>query len=210
MIERFSEHGEEKIIESFFNKKLGGIVLEVGARNGITDSNSRDLIKNYTWTGILIEPDRRQFLELCKNYEKSDRVFLFNNVLGEKSGKEIVFHIVEDSGSHPSAGHGTYSESFKNRAERMSKIRYTKSETMITKTMTEILLSLGITKVDYISIDCEGTDLEVLEGLDLNVIDVSMISIEPSAGTQIVTRIFDSKGYRLYNRTRGNVFYVKK
>ena len=51
----YSQNGEQKIILEYFQDKYKGKVLDIGANDGITLSNSRALIEK-GWDGVLIEP----------------------------------------------------------------------------------------------------------------------------------------------------------
>ena len=42
-----------------------GFYIECGANDGITQSNTLNLVKNKNWRGILIEPSKHSF-DLCK------------------------------------------------------------------------------------------------------------------------------------------------
>ena len=48
-----------------------GFFIEVGAHDGIFQSNTLNLEKNLGWTGVLIEPSLNAYLECLKNRPKS-------------------------------------------------------------------------------------------------------------------------------------------
>ena len=45
----YAQYNEEEIFKNFFNNKQDGFVVEVGAADGITNSNSRFLIESLNW-----------------------------------------------------------------------------------------------------------------------------------------------------------------
>lgn len=206
---RYSEHGEEKIILGFFENHENRIVLEAGARNGVRDSNSRCLIAHYGWKGILCEPDPRQFTDLEALYGEDENITLLDDVLFNIN-KEIILYLSQDSGSHPKAGHNTTSEAFKSRAEKLSGVIYPKKIVKNTKTLSQVFDKFGLKKIDYISIDCEGVDYEVISGINFDTVDISMISFEPSIQEKQIRDLLERKGYVFYDSTWGNVFYVKR
>ena len=64
----FSQFGEDGIILEILNrltkKNLDFWCVEFGARDGISDSNTLNLIKNYKYKAVLIEGDKKYF-KIC-------------------------------------------------------------------------------------------------------------------------------------------------
>ena len=57
----------DKQIVNFFKQKKSGSFLEIGAADGIDQSNSFLLERKYNWSGYLVEPVKNQY-ESCKKY----------------------------------------------------------------------------------------------------------------------------------------------
>ena len=55
---------DRKIVDLFSGKK-NGIFIEVGAADGVDQSNTLLLEIKYSWTGLLVEPISDQF-NFCK------------------------------------------------------------------------------------------------------------------------------------------------
>ena len=74
----FSQFGEDgiilEILNRFTKKNLDNWCVEFGARDGISDSNTQNLIKNYKYKAVLIEGDKKYFTELCKNFPQEEIV----------------------------------------------------------------------------------------------------------------------------------------
>ena len=68
-----------------FPKGQGGCVWDVGANNGIFNSNSFYLIHTKTYHAWLFEPDAATFLQLRENYASHPRVKLHNFALSSKT-----------------------------------------------------------------------------------------------------------------------------
>ncbi len=66
---KYSQYGEDGIIEEIFNRLniTQGFFVEFGAADGIFVSNTRHLWEQ-GWKGVYIEPNRKDFLNLQKNY----------------------------------------------------------------------------------------------------------------------------------------------
>ena len=56
----YSQNGEQLIIEKYFGD-FKGILLDIGANDGETLSNSRSLIKK-GWQAVLVEPSESAFI----------------------------------------------------------------------------------------------------------------------------------------------------
>lgn len=68
----FSQHGEDGLLWSLFREiasvmPISKTCVDVGAGNGTRWSNTAHLITMHNWTGVLIEPSRKEFRKL-KNY----------------------------------------------------------------------------------------------------------------------------------------------
>ena len=91
--------------------------------------------------------------------------------------------------------------------------------------LDEILHEHGIVDVDYLSIDVEGYEMNVLEGLDFSKVNVRVIGIEndlafkslPLIGKRLgleigqnrIRRFLKSKGYKYVARIVSDDFFVK-
>lgn len=207
----YSENDEERIILSYFENKKDGIVLESGARDGILDSNSFYLIKNLNWKGILVEADPRQFSLLETNYKNlKEKHILLNKALYSQKGLQFILHQADSFGWSNQAGHTTIDDSFKLRAENLSNVIYNNSVIVETTTITDILKENNINKIDYISIDCEGSDFEVIKGIDFSLIDVRLISFEPAQNSEKIEELLKNNNFSFYDKTKNNVFYYKE
>src|SRR5687768_7977670 len=86
----YSQHGEQHIILDYFGND-GGILLDIGANDGITFSNSRALLE-CGWYGVLVEPSEKTFAELSKNSEPfTGKVMLHNVAIGTEVGETIFY-----------------------------------------------------------------------------------------------------------------------
>lgn len=74
----YSQFGEDGILREIFRHvgkgKENRWCVEFGAWDGIEFSNTRHLIKDLGWHGVLIEPVARRFRDLVKNNEGNSKV----------------------------------------------------------------------------------------------------------------------------------------
>ena len=83
--------------------------------------------------------------------------------------------------------------------------------------LLSILKALGVTTVDYFSLDIEGAELQLLQALDFDQVDIKVISIEIIR----IGHIFDgsytkldymlrNRGYIKYAEMKHDVLFMKK
>ena len=161
-----SQIGQDKYIsEVIFNNKKNGFFIELGAADGIINSNTYYFEKELGWQGLCIEPNPKYKQDLNKN-RSSNKAY---DPVYSSSGQNVEFAMVscgELSG-------------IKNHLGNIGKCKIEKIITIKTKTLTEILDSINAPKyIDYLSLDTEGTELEILKGLDMNKYTIGYISVE--------------------------------
>ncbi len=142
---RMHKNGEELII-SLVADKIDCFV-DAGANVG----RWTNLLKKYLKApvrGILYEPSPTVFSTLNKNIENQEKLIFRQFAVGEKDGKAIL----HENPNSPSLGSLVYSK---------GSTEYTEVELVCLDTD---LVKLGIEKVDFLKIDTEGYDFQVLKG----------------------------------------------
>lgn len=79
----YSQNGEDGILEQLI-KELGiqkGTFCEFGASDGITSSNTYNLIKKYNFSGIAIEINSERYQQCIKNYSAFANVQVFHGAV---------------------------------------------------------------------------------------------------------------------------------
>jgi FkbM family methyltransferase len=161
----YSQNNEEEIVKNYF-KDFKGVFLDLGAYNGVELSNTRALLEN-GWSGVLVEPNPDIFEKLKTNCKDFENVQLFECAIGEKSGMCTL------------NANDTFYSTLKE-----SEIQRWHGEFEFQKISCKVLdfksfLELSKYKVfDFISIDCEGVDYEILIQIDLDDVKCQMICIE--------------------------------
>lgn len=88
----YSQYGEDKIIEKYFQKKniINGTFFEMGAGDGIQYSNTKFFSDN-GWSGLLVECDDVQYQKLKKNYEKNQDIIVANEKCSKENDLNFIF-----------------------------------------------------------------------------------------------------------------------
>lgn len=157
----YSQNNEEEVILKYFGGKKGTF-LDIGANDGVTLSNTRRLAE-LGWHGVFVEPSPTAFKKLKENYARKTGFYFYNFALGTSNGKRKFW----DSGPHIGNGdHGLLSTMNPSEKERWKDQQYTEIEVQCFRWKT-FLNRLSIKEFDFISVDAEGEDYEILRQIDL-------------------------------------------
>jgi len=203
MIKYFGQNEADKIIETYFNKN-DGACIDVGASDG-TSINNTKYFENLGWYCLCVEPNPRYFKELQKNRTNS-----INYAISGRND-ELIFKVVNLGNDIEDAGSAlTLDERLIN---QLTNSGYTVNITpIIVKTIT---LDYCIEnfykndKIDFISIDTEGTELDVLKSFSIEKWNVKLFIIENNFNEPAIQDYLKQYGYKLDQRIGVNDFYIK-
>lgn len=162
---------------------IAGFFVELGAGDGVHFSNTNWLEKDRGWRGLLIEGDPRN--------EVKDRP------------NSIVERCVIGTGTVSFGLHPT--ESYLSGVNRPAPERIEAEA----RTLTDVLDQHAIDRVDLISIDTEGNEIEVWKTLDLNrwrpqIAIVELFTWKMPDRSREVFGVMDLDGYELIYKTELN------
>ena len=215
----YSQHGEQKIIVRFFEAFSGPYspyFVDAGAYDGIVGSNTRGLFEA-GWSGLLIEPNPAVFDRLRALYESNPRATCVRTALSNYVASSVEILLSEGPSDTPDAIKWQYAQvstlntKFAEVYERDFKYVYRKSAVEVT-TLTELMRRHNVPPdLGFLSIDCEGEDPKVLEGLDMSEFKPRLLCVESdSQNRHVYTDFLTEKNYGYYANTAGNTFYILK
>lgn len=183
------------------NYKKDGFFVEFGASDGKTFSNSLLLEEDYAWNGIVCEPLIRHHKTLFNNRN----CHINTQCVYPETGKILSFF---DSGDKD-LGLLSCIQEFK--ADQTS---YEKNFNVLSISLNDLLaLYNAPSKIDYMSVDTEGGEYEILKSLNWDKYDVSLITVEHNWGAerQPIFELLTSKGYQRFNTdvSRWDDWYFK-
>lgn len=190
----------EKILDFFRSLNIkNGFFIEAGASNGFWQSNSYYLEKILGWNGILIEPNKHMF-ELCKRSRENQNNYFYNCALVSSDYSEDFikgyFNEKEDFGNIMMA----QVEGIEQSEEREQRWIGKQSIFVPAKTLDSIIKEVD-QKIDFLSLDVEGYELEVLDGSKIEKHRPKYVCVEvwssPKNHQEKVIEYFSQRGYEI-------------
>tara|TARA_B100001057_G_scaffold55748_1_gene49521 strand:- start:131 stop:985 length:855 start_codon:yes stop_codon:yes gene_type:complete len=166
-----SQAGQDKMIKkNFFDGKKNGFFIEIGAYDGISGSNCYHFERFLNWDGIAIEPSDIQFEKLKKNRKCK----VLNNAISDEV-KEVEFIEVTEGLTQMS---GINDSSFERNFKIISDNQASKTDSIKLKTITFDDIVPKNRDIDYLSIDIEGGEMNLLKSIDFKTNSIKVISVE--------------------------------
>ena len=189
----FSQAGQDKRIkDAFFKNCSNGFFLEIGAYDGVTGSNCLHFEKFMGWDGIAVEPSRTQFGFLQKNRTCQT----INKAVGFADDTVEFIEVVEGLMQMS----GVNSKEFAETKSFVEKDKASRTVSYQIETVSVMEMLDGRSEVDFMSLDIEGPELQVLESIDFDALRIRVIAVENSAaGSPKFRRFFDKVGYSYYD-----------
>jgi FkbM family methyltransferase len=187
------EGREQELVRAFFAGAQSGFFVEVGANRPQQESQTWHL-ERLGWTGLLIEPQPDLAEDLRR--DRSAKVVAVACSSPRNAGRLMRLHVA-----------GALSALDRDRMapgaqpERIIEVPI--------RTLDDILSEAGApTGFDFLSIDVEGHELEVLSGFAVMRWRPRLILLEDHVGSLAKHRFLKSAGYRLIRRFENNGWYV--
>jgi FkbM family methyltransferase len=191
---RFSSDQETRLVAAFFGN-IKGYYVEVGANDPRERSQTWHL-EQLGWTGVLIEPQAD--LAAALRAERKGKVFAVACSSPAKAGQELSLYVAGPLSS----------------LDRRSMAPGAIPEKVIrvpVRTLDSILEEAGSPAAfDFLSIDVEGHEIEVLQGFDLARWRPRLIMIEDHVADLSKHRYLNAAGYRIVRRYENNGWYVPR
>lgn len=195
-------HGKplDKHLDKIFNYKLlskgfAPFYVEAGAHDGLTSSNTFFLEKKYNFLGLLIEPSLKLFLE-CVDTRNRNNLFELT-ALGSTDDKTLSL-VYSDSMTVSLDSDCELDESHAIKGSNlMSGNRDAKMVTFISPStrLTSLLIKNHCPhSIFFLSLDTEGMELPILQGIDFNIYRFAYILLE-TRKLQDITNYLEPHGY---------------
>ncbi|WP_374653209.1 FkbM family methyltransferase [Dongia sp.] len=168
-IESYSSFGEDRLILKFLAKQPAGFYVDVGAHAPIDYSNTYALYRR-GWRGLAIDPDPEAIAAFGK--ERPEDITL-QVAVGSKPGK-VTLHLFNDRSMN------TVDDTLFEKTLDNPRKRHQGDIVVERRTLANILarhVPPG-RQVDFLNVDCEGADLDVLRSNDWARFHPRLVAVE--------------------------------
>lgn len=190
--------------ESFFKDKNDGVFVDIGAHNGITLSNSYFFEKVLGWWGICVEPLPAVFDQLNQNRDCVCLNCCVANFSGTSEFLQISGYSEMLSGLVDS-----YDSRHLKRIENELKSRggFSEKIQVESRKLQDIVDEYQISKIDFLSIDTEGSELEILRSINFDNVFIDVITIENNYSDDRIYQFLTKKGFMLVKKLGADEVY---
>lgn len=206
----YSQDKQDEILEKgLFKGYKNGFYVDVGAHNGRSLNNTLFFEETHGWNGINIEPNKTVYDKLVINRPNNINL---NCAVCNTNG-EAKFLMNKGYTEMLSGLEETFDPRHINRIEREN-IKYTGTTELITvktKTMETILDEYNIKTINYLSIDVEGAEFEVIKSINFEKVFIDVIGFEnnyPDVSKDIINYL-RNKGFKVF-LVRQDIFVINQ
>lgn len=203
----YAQTKQDFIIDKLFGQKENGIFLDIGAYDGITLSNTYFFEKTRNWNGLCMEPLPEKF-EVLKDNRNCK---LINGAISETS-ETLEFCRVYGA-SEMLSGINKYRDPRHKERTTLEISLYGGNVKMIKVqgyTFDDIISKFHLKQIDYLSLDIEGGELEVLQTIDFDKTNITILTVENNYKNRELKELMYRKGYYLIFKYAADEFYIKK
>ncbi len=184
---------EEALKAEYFGATPAGFFVDVGA-NAPKDGSQTFAMERRGWTGVLVEPQPDLAEQLRQ--ERRAKVYAVACSTPANAGKTLTLHL---AGIQSSLEPDFYAAGMRRGGTVQVPVM----------TLDQVLDDAGAPRpIDFVSIDVEGHDIEVLSGFDLSRWRPRVLFIEDVVQNLALHRHLTARGYRWFRRTGINSWYV--
>ncbi len=189
-----SQVGQDKFLnEYFFKNKRNGVFIDIGAHDGVSLSNSWFFEKELGWKGICFEPLPNVFRQLQKNRNCT----CINKCVSAHEGETVIFREVTGYSEMLSGVEANYDPRHRERIAR--EIAQMGGSARLIE-VPSCLLNAELAKhnlyyIDFLSLDIEGGELELLKSIDFDTFYIYAITVENNYGTTEIRKFLESKNF---------------
>ena len=207
---------DEYLEKHIFKGYKNGIFVDVGAHDGVNINNTLYFSKYNNWTGINIEPIKKVYDKLVSNRPNDINL---NCVVCNNDGEtdflcnigytEMISGIKDNFDPR-------HLKRLEDENKEMGSI--TEVIKMNTKKLETIFDENNISHVNYLSIDVEGAEFEVIKSINFNKVFIDVIGFENNYNdTSIpIIKYLESKNFVFIHKTidifminKDSIFYIQ-
>jgi len=206
----YSQFGQDKYLEeNVFKGYKNGIFVDVGAHDGLSINNTLYFEKNNNWSGMNIEPIKEVFDKLIIN--RSNNINLNYAVCNNDGETEFLCNKgytemisgIKDNFDPRHWQRLEYENKMYGSNTELIKVNTKKLETIFDENM--------ITRINYMSIDVEGAEFEVIKSINFNKVFIDVIEFEDNYQDVSIpiVKYLEDKDFVVIHRS-ADIFMINK
>lgn len=172
-----------------YGSKRSGYFVEFGATDGVTLSNTHWLARTLEWRGLLAEPARGWHDALGRNRPDAS---IDHRCVWKATGERLVFN------ETPFRELSTIDALSGNDGHAQARVQGERYE-VATVSLNDLLREHGAPgRIDYLSVDTEGSEADILEAFDWRSTAVGVVTVEhnSTANRDRLHRLLSQQGFR--------------
>jgi FkbM family methyltransferase len=204
----YSQDNQDKFLEeNIFKGYKNGTFVDVGAHDGFSYNNTLYFEKTHNWTGVNIEPLEYTYNLLTNNRPDSTNL---NCAVSNEEG-ECDFYCNKGYTEMLSGLTKSYDPRHLNRLQKENNERG--SNTNIIKVNTRRLESicneLNIKHINYLSIDVEGAEFDVIKSINFDTVFIDVIGFENNFedNSIVIKEYLETKNFVICGKTQ-DIFMI--
>ncbi len=204
----YSQYGQDKFVhQRYFPDKKEGTFVDIGAYDGVHLSNTYFFEKELNWTGICFEPIPSVFEKLTLNRTCS----CIQGCVSNKKGTRDFLHI-KGYGEMLSGIVQNYSKEHRKRIGYEFTTNDDSKELLRVKCflLNDTLAEQGISHIDFLSLDTEGGELDILKSIDFSEITIDVISVEDNYEDKRINNLLSKHGFTCVKKLKSDLIFVHK
>ena len=192
----YSQYGQDQYVWSRLLKgsKEKGVFCEIGAADGITNSNTYFFEKELGWEGYCIDPNPLLFDKLRSHRSAK----CFNCGIAAKSGR-LEFLRVDGNGEQLSCFRDFASLDHLGVIEAQKRSNHSAVQSISVEVLpfNQFASENQILHIDFLSIDAEGMEKQILSTIDFRTVNVRFIAVEANCDPVELELFMNTFSYRL-------------
>ncbi len=198
----YADYETDLEIQKYFEPGYSGVCIDIGAGIGTERSNTYYFERNY-WKCLCIEPNPKLY-----SHMRMYRRLAMNIACGSYDKKEVPFYVYDiNEGNQEAISSLTVDQrlvdSHKEMINRVDEIK------VEVKKLDTVLSRINLEKIDFLSIDTEGTELDVLKGFDINRWSPKLFVLENNFNESKFSEYLGNFGYVFSERVGVNDFFAR-
>jgi FkbM family methyltransferase len=182
--------------EAVFKNKHAGIFVDIGAYDGIYANNTYFFEQNLGWTGVCVEPLPSAYARLTHNRKCTCR----SEAIAKNSGRREFVQVYGPNQFDMLSG---FNDTFQAWVTVNHQDMHGAGWRLImvpTITLNDLCKKNSITHIDYLSINTQGSETEIITSVDFTTVAIDVISVDNPFKIPTIDSRLTAHGYTLIKR----------